>query len=298
MTSVLAQRSAEVRPPFAAPPRARQRLLASPRSKRLAAVGLALALGSAAVAGAARADEPAQAPAGDDQDLAKKLNNPIANLISVPFKLDWDTGIGSADANRTSLFIQPVIPFSISADWNVITRTIVPIIYAQSPVRGGPSALGLGDTTQSFFFSPKSATASGWVWGAGPAMLYPTATSEVLGSGKWGAGPTFVVLKQSQGWTYGLLANQIWSFAGSSSRVSVSSTFLQPFVSYTNKASTTFGLNAHLWTVHIHATVGQLLRLGKQPVSITLGGRYYAATPAGGPGWGLRFTTTLLFPKT
>jgi hypothetical protein len=136
-------------------------------------------------------------------------------------------------------------------------------------------------------------------------FLYPSATDDALGAEKWGAGPTAVVLRQDSGWTYGMLANQLWSFAGSSSRAEVNATFLQPFVSYTTKTFTTFGLNTEStydwsnrqWTVPINLTVSQLLKLGTQPIQFQIGGRYYAERPGGGPDWGLRFTVTLLFPK-
>jgi len=141
--------------------------------------------------------------------------------------------------------------------------------------------------------------------GAGPVFLYPTASDDALGSGKWGAGPTAVVLRQDHGWTYGLLANHVWSFAGDADRPDIGNTFLQPFVSYTTTTHTTFGLNtestydweARQWTVPINLTVSQLLRIGGQPVQFQLGGRYYAERPQGGPDWGLRFTITFLFPK-
>ena len=242
--------------------------------------------------------------AQEDAELAKKLQNPVANLISVPLQFNWDTGIGSKDASRYTLNVQPVVPFSIGKDWNLITRTILPFIYAESTVAGGDAKRGLGDIVQSFFLSPKAPTSGGWVWGAGPVFLYPSATESALGSEKWGAGPTAVLLKQDSGWTYGLLANHIWSFAGWGDR-DVKATFLQPFVSYTTMTFTTFGLNtestydwkAEQWTVPINATVSQLLKIGKQPISLSLGGRYYADRPSGGPDWGLRFTLTFLFPK-
>ena len=256
--------------------------------------------------GPAMAQEGAKNEAADQEaELAKKLQNPVASLISVPLQFNWDTGIGPEDASRYTLNVQPVIPFSIGKEWNLITRTIVPFIYAESPVAGGDHKSGLGDIVQSFFLSPKAPTSGGWIWGAGPVLLYPSATERALGSEKWGAGPTAVMLKQDSGWTYGLLANHIWSFAGKDSRADVSATFLQPFVSYTTKTYTTFGLNTEStydwknsqWTVPINLTVSQLLKLGNQPISLQLGGRYYAEKPDGGPDWGLRFNVTFLFPK-
>ena len=149
----------------------------------------------------------------NEAELAMKLQNPVASLISVPVQNNWDFGIGSANAMRYTANIQPVIPFSLTKDWNLITRTILPVIYAESPVVGGRDAWGLGDTVQSFFLSPREPL-GGWILGAGPVFLWPTATDSALGSGKWGAGPTVVALRQEHGFTYGVLANQIWSYAG------------------------------------------------------------------------------------
>ncbi len=238
-------------------------------------------------------------------ELAKKLSNPVASLISVPIQNNWDFGIGPANAMRYTANVQPVIPFSISENWNVITRTIVPVIYAESPTIGGSAKAGLGDIVQSFFFSPKEPTGGGWIWGAGPVLLYPTATDEALGAEKFGLGPTAVLLKQQSGWTYGALANHLWSVAGESSRADVNATLLQPFVSFTTRTATTFGLNtestydwqAHQWSVPVNLSASQLLKIGKTPVQIALGGKYYAEGPKGGPDWGLRFTVTFLFPK-
>lgn len=260
---------------------------------------LALAPAEAAGGGGA-ADDKAAA-----EELAKKLQNPVASLISVPLQFNVDFGIGPADAERHTLNIQPVIPFSINEKWNLITRTILPIIYAEAPIQGGDDKFGLGDTVQSFFFSPKEPTSGGWIWGAGPALLYPTATDEALGAEKFGLGPTAVLLKQEKGWTYGALANHLWSVAGESSRADISATFVQPFVSFTTKKFTTFTLNSEStydwentqWTVPFNAQVSQLLKIGQQPISIGVGARYYADKPSGGPEWGLRFVVQFLFPK-
>jgi len=238
-----------------------------------------------------------------DEELAKKTLNPVAALISVPLQSNWDFGIGPADATKYTLNIQPVIPISMNKEWNLILRTIVPVIYQESPVPGGDSKSGLGDTTQSFFFSPVQ-TVDGWILGVGPVFLYPTG-AEAFSTKKWGAGPTAVALKQQSGWTVGMLANHIWSFAGPSDRQDVNATFLQPFLSFTTKTYTTLGVNTEStydwvnsqWTVPINLTITQLLKIHGQPLSLQAGYRYYADAPTGGPDWGLRFTFTLLFPK-
>jgi hypothetical protein len=242
--------------------------------------------------------------AAQEAELAKKLQNPVAALISVPIQNNWDFGIGPANAMKYTANIQPVVPISISEDWNLIVRTILPVIYAESPVKGGANHAGLGDTTQSFFFSPKNPV-GGWILGAGPVGYYPTATESELGGGKWGAGPTIVALQQQHGFTYGILANQIWSFAGQQDRQNINSTFIQPFVSYTTKTYTTFSINtestynwqANQATVPMNFAVQQLIKIGKQPIAFQFGYRYYVNKPDGGPDWGLRFAITFLFPK-
>ena len=247
----------------------------------------------------------AEAGAGDSVELAKKLNNPVASLISVPLQFNYDTGFGPKDAYKLTLNVQPVIPVSINEDWNVIVRTIVPVVYQESIADGIDSKFGLGDTLQSFFFSPKQPTSGGWIWGVGPAFLWPTATDDALGSEKWGAGPTGLVLRQEHGWTYGVLANHIWSYAGADDRGEVNSTFIQPFLTHTWPTATTLGVNTEStydwaneqWTVPINLFASQVVKFGKLPVQLSGGPRYYAASPDGGPEWGARFVMTFLFPK-
>jgi hypothetical protein len=214
----------------------------------------------------------------------------------------------SGDGFQYKLTVQPVIPISLSEDWNVISRTIIPYVYQEHRLNEallGKSQSGLADTTQSLFFSPTKPARGGWIWGVGPVLQIPTATDDLLGEEKWGAGPTAVILKQEGHVTYGALVNHVWSFAGEENREDVNRTFLQPFVSYTTKTFTSFGVNTESsydwvrdqWTVPIHVFVQQLLKVGKQPISLQLGGRYYAEGPSDAPEWGLRFQVSFLFPK-
>ena len=246
------------------------------------------------------------ADSGAQEDLAKKLANPVSSLISVPIQANYDENIGPGEDGAVwRINVQPVIPFSLNEDWNLITRTIVPIVFQDDLPVSGAEESGLGDTLQTFFFSPVEPF-KGWIWGVGPAFLYPTATNDALGAEQWGAGPSAVVLKQEGPWTYGLLTNHLQSFAGEDSRSDVSATFLQPFVSYITSSKTTFSLNTEStydweggeWSVPINFNVSQLFQFGSQPVQIGVGGRYWAESPDSGPeGWGFRFQITFLFPK-
>jgi len=239
-------------------------------------------------------------------ELAKKLQNPVASLISVPLQFNYDCCIGPGQGGRYVLNVQPVIPFSLGPDWNLIVRTIVPIIDQDRLAPDVDSTWGLGDTTQSFFFSPK-APIHGWIFAVGPAILWPTG-SNGLSANKWGAGPTVLALRQTGGWTYGVLANQIWSYANAGDAESsseISQTFVQPFLSWTSPTATTVTINsestydwkAQEWSVPVNFTVTHLYKIGSQRVSLGGGARVYAATIGGGPDWGLRFIGTFLFPK-
>ena len=268
------------------------------------------------------ADAPeVEAETDEATKLAKELANPISSLISVPFQANEDFGYGpTGNGYKFTLNIQPVVPISISRDWNVIVRTILPIVsqhdlfYFANLPKDSPlqpqnrSQDGLSDTTQSFFFSPKKPGPFGLIWGIGPVFLYPTGTHPFLGTGTFSIGPTVVVLKQMGGLTAGVLMNQLWSVATEEHRSSFSQMFLQPFLAYTTKTHTTLTLSTEStanwnnnpgdakWTVPIIGTVSQVLKIGKQPISIGVAGKYYADSPRYGPDLGVRFIVTLLYP--
>jgi hypothetical protein len=247
-----------------------------------------------------------EAAPDDSAELAKKLQNPVAALISVPFQNNFEWGLAQRSAGfKYTLNFQPVIPISLTEHWNLISRTIVPVIH-QDDVVGESTQGGLGDITQSFFFSPKQPEGPfDIVWGVGPVFLLPTSTEDYLGAQKFGAGPTLVVLRQHSGWTYGLLANHITSFGGTSSTADVNSTFLQPFLTYTTKTYTTIGINtestydweATKWTVPLNPFVSQLLKVAGHPISLQVGPKLYVAGPTGAPDWGIRFAFIFLFPR-
>jgi len=257
---------------------------------------IAASLAAASLARAQNADE-----------MARQVANPIASLTSVPvqFNDEYDAG-ADGDGHRLRINVQPVVPMSIGEDWNLISRTIVPIIRQEDMAPGAGEQSGIGDATQSLFFSPQALTAGGWTWGVGPVFLLPTASDELLGTDRWGVGPTIVALRQTAtGWTYGALANHIASFAGDEHRADINATFLQPFVARRIGPGRTVSMNVEstydwqhdAWSAPVNLGISQILPIGKQLVSVQLGGAYYVEAPRGAPEWGARLTVTFLYPK-
>jgi hypothetical protein len=240
------------------------------------------------------------------EELARKLSNPVSSLISVPFQ--YNLGVNAGDSNhgwQHILNVQPVIPIELNQEWNLIVRTIVQVIYQDDVIDdGGSSQIGFGDTTQSFFLSPAN---SDPIWGVGPVIYWPSGTNDSLGQEQWGLGITGLVLKQHGPWTWGVLANHIWSVAdhGGGDRPYISTTFLQPFLAHNNKhgfgvtiqAETSYDWNAEEWTVPVGLFASQVFKFGGQHMQANLGPRVWLEGPDGAPEWGVRFTLTFLFPR-
>jgi hypothetical protein len=240
----------------------------------------------------------------DAAELAKKLANPIASLISLPLQNNTDYGIGDWQGTRNTMNIQPVLPISITKDINLITRMVLPVVTQYNVTAPGEKQAGLSDVVVSAFFSPKNSEKI--TWGVGPALLLPTGTNDFLTTKKFGVGPTAVALKQMNGWTLGGLVNQIWSVAGNADRPDVSQMFVQPFLVYNWKSGAGVGANmewtqnwsASTSTVWFNPTFSAVTSLGKQKTQFVVGPRLNLAAPDGGKAdWGWRAVLIFLFPK-
>lgn len=241
------------------------------------------------------------------QDIAKKLSNPVADIITLPIEFNFDQHVGALDGDRYYANLIPVVPFHLNDDWNIVSRTVIPVVQQNRIYADERSEFGFVDATESIFLSPSMPTDNGVLWGVGPAFLIPIATDPRLGHEKWGAGPTGVVIRQTpSGWTYGIYANHLWSVDGSRRRENVNQTFVEPFVAYTTPSAVTYTVKVEStydwkagqrWTVPVTFTVGKLLHLGKLPVNLAGGVRGFATSPDSGADWGLRFTATFILPR-
>jgi hypothetical protein len=250
--------------------------------------------------------------ADDDEELRAKTQNPIGSLYSLPFENNFD--FGAEDGNAYILNIQPVLPFTVGSV-NLINRIILPVAYVPGFVEGlpgipqgvpGDGKFGLSDLNYSLFLSP--ASPGKVIWGLGPSLTFPTATDDQLGSGKWSAGPTAVILTQPKPWSLGVLARNIWSFAGEDERTDVNQFLLQPFVNYNLSGGWYLAsdpimtanwdaADGQKWTVPLGAGVGRMFKMGSQPINTRLGAYYNVEKPDGAPDGLVRFTIQFLFPK-
>ena len=239
-------------------------------------------------------------------DLAKKTQNPVSDLISVPFESNFNFGVGPNDDLQYILYVQPVMPFRLSEDWNLITRTIIPLIDQPELGPGVGDVFGLGDIQLSLFLSP--AKSGALIWGIGPIFQFPTATDDALGSDKWSAGPTAAALTIRGPWVAGALVNHLWSFAGDDDRADVNQTLIQPIVSYNLPGGWFLSSVPYItanwekdgddrWTVPIGIGVGKVHRFGTLPVGLELASYYNVVRPDDAAEWTLRFRINLLFPK-
>jgi len=254
------------------------------------------------------ADEPAIQPEAisDTEALAKKAQNPVASIISLPLQNNINTGIGPDHETQNVLNIQPVLPFELNEDWNIITRTIIPVISQPNALTNEGRINGVGDTTFSALLSPVD---SGEIlWGIGPIFLFPTATDDKLGSHKWGAGISGVILTMPGRWVIGTLMNNIWSFAGPGDE-DVNSFLLQYFVNYnfdggwyvTSSPIITADWEKdrdHRWTVPFGGGFGRIFKIGNQSVNAQLSAYKNVVTPDDyGADWQVRVQVQFLFPK-
>jgi hypothetical protein len=273
-----------------------------PARARRTALPFALALALLALRSSVRAEMSAE-------ELAKLSQNPVANLISVPFQNNTNFNYGPLDGTQNILNIQPVIPVTLSKDWNLITRTIFPLLWQPALVQGESTTFGLGDMQFSAFVSPSDAS-SGWIWGVGAIAQLPTHTDSNLGNENWGLGPTAVVLRleKDNPWVYGMLINNVWSLDTSSSAPSYNNFLFQPFVNYNLPGGTYINSvpiitanwdadSGNQWTVPLGAGIGHIFHLGKLPVNGQIGAYYNVVRPDDGPTWQLRVQVQFMFPK-
>jgi hypothetical protein len=240
--------------------------------------------------------------ADDADDLSKQLANPMASLTTLPLVFNADFGYGPVNGGTFyTLNIQPVVPFDLGNGITVLSRTILPVKFADDIFN--EDVFGLSDTTQSFFFS--GPPMNGLTIGVGPVFLLPTATDPRLSANSWGIGPTGVVVYSTGPWTMGVLANHLWSIGNASFGSTLSASFVQPFLSYAlgGGASVSANIEASYdwllgqWTAPLNLSYSKVFKVGEQSMSWQLGGKYFIASPAGGPEWGIRAGLTFLFPE-
>ncbi|WP_222566314.1 hypothetical protein [Limihaloglobus sulfuriphilus] len=255
------------------------------------------------------ADEGQSKPKGEPSatDLAKKAQNPVADMISLPFQWNSYFETGPKGKTQNAILIQPVIPITLNEDWNFITRPIIPLVEMPPLIDGQNRNHGLGNVQFQGFFSPKEPV-NDWIIGFGAYLEFPTKSGPDgrFGSDNWSAGPAFVALQMKGQWVYGALISQLWSYSGNDPEVNLTS--IQPFLNYNMadgwylSASPVITANwsadsSETWTIPIGGGIGKVFKVGKQPVNAAIKAYHNVESPRAGADWQLQFQIQFLFPK-
>jgi len=243
--------------------------------------------------------------AQSNEELVKATQNPVSDLISLPFQNNINTGIGPDDQTQNVLNIQPVWPVTLNEDWNIITRTILPVISQPDVLTNEGRVNGIGDLNFTAFFSPSKP--GKMIWGVGPALVLPTASNDKLGSQKWSAGLAAVFLTMPGNWVVGSLFSNIWSVGGSGDQ-DVNLFTWQYFINYNLPKSwylTSAPIitanweadNNNQWTVPFGGGIGKIFKIGKQPINMQASAYKNIEKPAFGAEWQIRLQMQFLFPK-
>jgi hypothetical protein len=243
----------------------------------------------------------------NEEQLLKQLANPLSAMASVATVLNFDYHIGPGeDGHRTTLSFQPTIPLHLGEQWNIVSRTVLPIVYQEDVTPGAGSQLGIGDLTEAVYAAKVEPGPRGWVWGAGPIVQVPIGSEDLLTNKKWSLGPSAAAVKQLDDFTFGIIASQIWSIGGSGQRPDVNMGLYSPFITYQSEGlwnlelqvPFTYDFNAHQWTVPVQLRIEKLVSFKKVPVTISFGVRYWADGPQSSPhDLAFFFGLTLAFPN-
>lgn len=233
----------------------------------------------------------------DAGDLARAAQNPIASMISLPLQNNTNFNFGPEEKTQNILNIQPVAPVSLNADWNLITRTIVPVVSQPKSSPADDRTNGLGDSTFTAFLSPKDS--GKLIWGVGQVLLLPTATDDDLGVDKWGLGPSAVFLTMQGPSVAGSLFGHVWSVGGSGDEdvnlftwqyfitnnlPDVGYLTTSPIITANWEAS-----SKDTWPVPVGGGFGKIFRIGEQPMNAQLQAFSNVEKPEFGVDWTLQF---------
>lgn len=281
------------------------------RTTTMMLAGLALLSPQVIFAAAGIGTELVKAAHNDESaKLAALAQNPIAAAISVPLQYNYNMGYGpNHDTDGVIFNVQPVIPFKLGDNWNLITRTIIPVV--DLPVNAaGDKDNGIGDISLSLFASPSKKSGK-WIWGAGIISTFDTASHDTLGTGKTLLGPAFIALSFDGPWVYGALLNNQWDVGGDGDRDDVNTMLFNPFLNYNIPNAKGWYLSfspnitanwesdsdRNKWVVPLGGGVGKVFKIGTQACNAKLSYYNNIQTPVGGADDSLQLQFAFLFPK-